>query len=141
MNLENLRRREMDIEEEQDGGTDAGTENYSDANMSDASIERGTKIIAGRVKLLIKYRPLFDCLIDVSTNLLSDHLKINYEVCSDKRQEITVRHNALHLGQSAYWIFCVSLALHYFKNHMLSRMCQYFRLFQAFCRYVYCSVS
>ena len=42
-----MRRREMDIEEEQDGGTDGGTENYSDANMSDASIERGSKMIAG----------------------------------------------------------------------------------------------
>ncbi|XP_052768471.1 ryanodine receptor 2-like isoform X9 [Mya arenaria] len=47
MNLENIRRRELDIEEEQDGGTDNGTENYSDANMSDASIERGSKVIAG----------------------------------------------------------------------------------------------
>ena len=47
MNLENMRRREMDIEEEQDGGTDGGTENYSDANMSDASIERGSKMSAG----------------------------------------------------------------------------------------------
>lgn len=49
MNLENIRRREMDIEEEQDGGTDGGTENYSDANMSDASVERGSKVIAGRL--------------------------------------------------------------------------------------------
>jgi hypothetical protein len=47
MNLENIRRHTMDIEEEQDGGTDGGTENYSDANMSDASIERGSKVIAG----------------------------------------------------------------------------------------------
>ena len=47
MNLENLRRRELDIEEEQYGGTDPGTENYSDANMSDASIERGSKLVAG----------------------------------------------------------------------------------------------
>lgn len=48
MNLENIRRHAMDIEEEQDGGTDGGTENYSDANMSDASIERGSKVIAGK---------------------------------------------------------------------------------------------
>ena len=47
MNIENMRRREMDIEEEQDGGTDIGAENYSDANMSDASVERGSKVIAG----------------------------------------------------------------------------------------------
>ena len=47
MNLENMRRREMDIQEEQDGGTEMGDENYSDANMSDASIERGSKVIAG----------------------------------------------------------------------------------------------
>ena len=42
-----MRRREMDIQEEQDGGTEMGDENYSDANMSDASIERGSKVIAG----------------------------------------------------------------------------------------------
>ena len=47
MNLENMRRREMDIQEEQDGGMEMGDENYSDANMSDASIERGSKVIAG----------------------------------------------------------------------------------------------
>ena len=48
LNLENMRRREMDIQEEQDGGTEMGDENYSDANMSDASIERGSKVIAGK---------------------------------------------------------------------------------------------
>ena len=47
MNLENIRRRELDIEEEQDGGTEMGIEHYSDANMSDASVERGSKVIAG----------------------------------------------------------------------------------------------
>ena len=58
MNLENMRRREMDIQEEQDGGTEMGDENYSDANMSDASIERGSKVIAGTVNVL-KFRTLF----------------------------------------------------------------------------------
>ncbi|KAH3855014.1 hypothetical protein DPMN_097574, partial [Dreissena polymorpha] len=53
MNLENLRRRELDIEEEQDGGTDPGTENYSDANMSDASIERGSKLVADTLRHLV----------------------------------------------------------------------------------------
>ncbi|KAL3874970.1 hypothetical protein ACJMK2_037916, partial [Sinanodonta woodiana] len=46
MNMENIRRREMDIEEEQDGGTEMSQENYGDANMSDASIERGSKVVA-----------------------------------------------------------------------------------------------
>ncbi|XP_053408017.1 ryanodine receptor-like isoform X6 [Mercenaria mercenaria] len=53
MNLENIRRHAMDIEEEQDGGTDGGTENYSDANMSDASIERGSKVIADALRRLV----------------------------------------------------------------------------------------
>lgn len=59
----------MDIEEEQDGGTDGGTENYSDANMSDASIERGSKVIAGKqTNLLCNEEPkvqYLNCLVQI----------------------------------------------------------------------------
>ena len=66
MNLENMRRREMDIQEEQDGGMEMGDENYSDANMSDASIERGSKVIAG----METHYMLALCLIITNTGWL-----------------------------------------------------------------------
>lgn len=49
LNLENLRRRDVDIEEEAPtGGTlSSSQENYSDANISDASLERANKTTTG----------------------------------------------------------------------------------------------
>lgn len=46
MNLENIRRHEMDIEEERNAYSDIPGQNYSDANISDASVEKGSKVIA-----------------------------------------------------------------------------------------------
>lgn len=52
MNLENIRRHEMDIEEERNAYADMPGQNYSDANISDASVEKGSKVIAGKKILL-----------------------------------------------------------------------------------------
>ncbi|XP_052827801.1 ryanodine receptor isoform X7 [Octopus bimaculoides] len=50
MNLENIRRHEMDIEEERNAYADMPGQNYSDANISDASVEKGSKVIADTLK-------------------------------------------------------------------------------------------
>ncbi|XP_050406916.2 ryanodine receptor [Patella vulgata] len=59
MNLENLRNRDTDIEEENmtGGEISSSQDNYSDANISDASVERGSKIIAGRTNIPIIGNP------------------------------------------------------------------------------------
>jgi len=62
--------------------------------------------------------------IEVSTISLSDH--VTWRLVQQNAGNYSTLYRSFHLGQSEYWIFCVSLATHtyIFWHDLLSRICQ-----------------